>query len=140
MSVPAALGPSAADAANSPTRVVGVLDWEMATIGEPLMDLGNALAYWAEAGDDFIGRSLRRQPTHLPGMLTRHEVVESYCDRTGRNPGHWAFYEAYGLFPLAVIAQQIYYRYQRGESHNPAFRNFWMFVTHLGWRCGRVLR
>ncbi len=122
-----------------PTRVVGVLDWEMATLGDPLMDLGNALAYWVQADDDFFIRSLRRQPTHLPGMLTRREVVAYYGEKTGRSPGHWAFYEAYGLFRLATIAQQIYHRYQRGETRNPAFRNYWMFVTYLGWRSGRVI-
>jgi aminoglycoside phosphotransferase (APT) family kinase protein len=123
-----------------PTCIVGVLDWEMATIGDPLMDLGNALAYWVQADDDFFIRALRRQPTHLPGMLTRREVVEHYCARTGRNVSNWTFYEVYGLFRLAVIAQQIYYRYQRGESRNRAFRNFWLFVNYLGWRCGRLIR
>ena len=123
-----------------PARVMGVLDWEMATLGDPLMDLGNALAYWVQADDDFFLRSLRRQPTHLPGMLTRREVVEYYAQKTGRGVGDWAFYEVYGLFRLAVIAQQIYYRYQQGQTRNPAFRNFWMFVTYLGWRCGRVIR
>ena len=59
-----------------PTRIVGVLDWEMATVGDPLMDLAGALAYWVEAGDDPLFRALRRQPTHLPGMLTRREVVD----------------------------------------------------------------
>lgn len=123
-----------------PTRIVGVLDWEMATLGDPLMDLGNALAYWVQADDDFFIRSLRRQPTHLPGMLTRSEVVEHYARKTGRRTDNWAFYEAFGLFRLAAIAQQIYYRYQQGQTKNPAFRNFWMFVTYLGWRCGRVIR
>jgi aminoglycoside phosphotransferase (APT) family kinase protein len=122
-----------------PTRIAGVLDWEMATLGDPLMDLGNALAYWVQADDDFFIRSLRRQPTHLPGMLTRREVVEYYARKTGRRTDHWAFYEVYGLFRLAVIAQQIYYRYQRGQTRNPAFRNFWMFVTYLDWRCGRII-
>jgi len=122
-----------------PTRIVGVLDWEMATIGDPLMDLGNALAYWVQADDDFFIRSLRRQPTHLPGMLTRREVVEHYVSKTGRTPANWAFYEVYGLFRLAAIAQQIYFRYQRGETKNPAFRHFWLFVNYLGWRCGRIL-
>ncbi len=123
-----------------PTRVIGVLDWEMATLGDPLMDLGNALAYWVQADDDFFIRSLRRQPTHLPGMLTRREVVDCYTEKTGRRADNWAFYEVHGLFRLAVIAQQIYFRYQRGESKNPAFRNFWLFVTYLGWRCGRLIR
>jgi aminoglycoside phosphotransferase (APT) family kinase protein len=123
-----------------PTRVIGVLDWEMATLGDPLMDLGNALAYWVQRDDDFFIRSLRRQPTHLPGMLSRREVVDYYAERTGRSTGRWAFYEVYGRFRLAVIAQQIYYRYQQGQTRNPAFRNFWMFVTYLGWRCERIIR
>lgn len=122
-----------------PTRVIGVLDWEMATLGDPIMDLGNALAYWVEANDDFLIRSLRRQPTHLPGMLTRAEVVRYYAERTGRRVEPWAFYEVYGLFRLAAIAQQIYFRYHHGETTNRAFRHFWLFVTYLGWRCGRII-
>ena len=58
-------------ASDDPTRVIGVLDWELATFGDPLMDLGNTLAYWVQADDDVVFRSFRRQPTHLPGMLTR---------------------------------------------------------------------
>jgi aminoglycoside phosphotransferase (APT) family kinase protein len=123
-----------------PTKVRGVLDWEMATLGDPLMDLGGALAYWVQADDDFFLRSLRRQPTHLPGMLTRREVVEYYYERTGRHAADWTFYEVYGLFRLAGIAQQIYYRYQKGQTRNKGFRNFWLFVTYLGWRCHRRIR
>ena len=124
----------------APTRVVGVLDWEMATLGDPLMDLGGALAYWVQADDDFFLRSLRRQPTHLPGMLTRREVVEYYAEKTGWRTDDWSFYEVFGLFRLAGIAQQIYHRYHRGESRNRAFRHFWLFVTYLGWRCRRIMR
>ena len=69
-----------------PTRIIAVLDWEMATLGDPLMDLGNSLAYWIQASDDPIARSMRRQPTHVPGMLTRAEVVDYYCDRMGFRP------------------------------------------------------
>jgi aminoglycoside phosphotransferase (APT) family kinase protein len=127
-------------AAEDPTRVVGVLDWEMATLGDPLMDLGNALAYWVQSDDDFLMRSMRRQPTHLPGMLRRAEVVEVYLDRTGLRPHNWAFYEVYGLFRLAVIAQQIYYRYHHRQTRNPAFRNFWVLVHYLDWRCRRLIR
>ncbi len=65
-------------APDDPQRIVGVLDWEMATLGDPLMDLGNSLAYWVQADDDRIMRALRRQPTHLAGMLTRAQVVEHY--------------------------------------------------------------
>ena len=125
---------------DDPLRIIGVLDWEMATLGDPLMDLGNALAYWVEADDDRVFRAFRRQPTHLPGMFTRREVVEYYCDRMGYSPDHWAFYEVYGLFRLAVIVQQIYYRYHHKQTRNPAFRNFWFVANYLIWRCGRIIR
>jgi aminoglycoside phosphotransferase (APT) family kinase protein len=123
-----------------PTRVIGVLDWEMATLGDPLMDLGNSLAYWVQEDDDFIIRSMRRQPTHLPGMLTRREVVEYYCDRMGFRPGNLVFYEVYGLFRLAVIVQQIYYRYHHRQTRNPAFKRFWAMAHYLDWRCRRLVR
>lgn len=125
---------------DDPMRVIGVLDWEMATLGDPLMDLGNSLAYWVEAGDDRLQQSLRRQPTHLPGMLTRREVVEYYCDRTGFRTDNWTFYEVYGLFRLAVIVQQIYYRYHHRQTRNPAFRHFWAANHYLHWRSRRAIR
>lgn len=125
---------------DDPTRVVGILDWEMATLGDPLMDLGNSLAYWVQADDDIVARSTRRQPTHLPGMLTRREVVAYYLERTGLAPRNLAFYEVYGLFRLAVIAQQIYYRYHHRQTRNPAFRRFWMLAHYLEWRCHRLIR
>jgi aminoglycoside phosphotransferase (APT) family kinase protein len=125
---------------HDPARILGVLDWEMATLGDPLMDLGNSLAYWVQADDDFVMRSVRRQPTHLPGMLTRREVVDYYCERSGLRPASWAFYEVYGLFRLAVIAQQIYYRYFHRQTRNPAFRRFWLIEHYLEWRCRRVIR
>ena len=124
---------------DDPTRVIGVLDWEMATLGDPLMDLGNSLAYWIQADDDFIARMTRRQPTNVPGMLTRAEVVEYYKEKTGIAIENWTFYEVYGLFRLSVIAQQIYYRYHHREVRNPAFKNFWVLVNYLHWRCRRVL-
>lgn len=125
---------------DDPTRVVGILDWEMATLGDPLMDLGVSLAYWVQADDDVVARSTRRQPTHLPGMLTRREVVAYYLERTGLAPRSLAFYEVYGLFRLAVIAQQIYYRYHHGQTRNPAFKRFWLMAHYLEWRCRRLIR
>ncbi|MFE2302714.1 phosphotransferase family protein [Streptomyces sp. NPDC059445] len=121
-------------------RITGVLDWEMATLGDPLMDLGSALAYWVQADDDRMARATRRQPSHLPGMLTRTEIVERYCDRTGLPAGNWPFYETFGLFRLAVIAQQIYYRYHHKQSRNPAFRNLWLAVNYLDRRCRSAIR
>ncbi|GAA3052646.1 phosphotransferase family protein [Actinokineospora globicatena] len=119
--------------------VVAVLDWEMATLGDPLMDLGGALAYWIQADDDAFFQRARRQPTHLPGMPTRAELVAHYAERTGSPLPDWSFYEVFGLFRLAVIMQQIYYRYHHGQTHNPAFEDFWTFVAYLEWRCREVI-
>jgi len=124
---------------DDPTRVVGVLDWELATLGDPLMDLGNTLAYWVQADDDVLAQQTRRQPTHLPGMLTRREVIDYYCSKTGFDAHDFRFHEAYGLFRLSAIAQQIYYRYHHGQTRNPAFKRFWLFVNYLHWRCRRVI-
>lgn len=121
-------------------EVVGVLDWEMATVGDPLMDLGCSLAYWVESGDGRGMHALRRQPTHLPGMLTRADVVARYAERTGQAVPAWAFYEVFGLFRLAVIVQQIYRRYHRRETRNPAFRHYWAAVRYLDLRCRRLAR
>jgi aminoglycoside phosphotransferase (APT) family kinase protein len=118
--------------------VVGVLDWEMATLGDPLMDLGGALAYWVQADDDEMMRMSKRQPTDLPGMPTRAEVVRQYADRTGLAVDAWTFYEVFGLFRLAAIAQQIYYRFHHGQTTNPAFEHYWYFVTYLDERCRRL--
>lgn len=125
---------------NDPTRVIGVLDWELATIGDPLMDLGNMLAYWVEEGDDRLYKSTRRQPTTLPGMLTRNEVIDYYCSAMGFKPENIAFYQVYGLFRLAGIAQQIYYRYHHKQTRNPAFKNFWIFVNYLNYRSSKLIK
>jgi len=118
-----------------PMNVIGVLDWEMATLGDPLMDLGNSLAYWVQADDDETFRRMRRQPTHLPGMLTRQEAVDYYAARTGRQVDDITFYLVYGLFRLAVIVQQIYYRYHHGQTTNPAFKGFIHITNYLEQRC-----
>jgi aminoglycoside phosphotransferase (APT) family kinase protein len=121
--------------------VVGVLDWEMATVGDPLMDLGGALAYWVEVGDDEFFQQFRRQPSSEPGMWSRWEIVEHYAARTGRSvsPEAWRFYEVFGLFRLAVIAQQIWYRYFHGQTHNDAYAVFGPAVAYLEQRCRRIL-
>ncbi|AZQ85946.1 phosphotransferase family protein [Colwellia sp. Arc7-635] len=126
--------------ANDYTKVLGVLDWELATLGDPLMDLGNTLAYWVEPGDDFLAQSTRRQPTHLAGMLTRKEVIAYYCKKMNITVDDFTFYEVYGLFRLAGIVQQIYYRYHHGQTNNPAFKNFWIFVHYLMHRCKKAIR
>ncbi|MGP5100146.1 phosphotransferase family protein [Psychrobacter celer] len=125
--------------ATDPTKVIGVLDWEMATLGDPLMDLGSALAYWIEADDNMIMQQSRRQPTHLKGMMTREEVVDYYLERTGLQIDNWTFYEVFGLFRLAGIVQQIYYRYYHKQTTNPAFKNFWIIVHVLHAKCLKLI-
>jgi aminoglycoside phosphotransferase (APT) family kinase protein len=105
-------------------RIVGVLDWELATVGDPLMDLGSSLAYWVDRDDEPAFASLRRQPSHLPGMPTREEFVQRYLQLSGRRCDDFTFYEVFGLFRLAVIIQQIWARYRAGQTTNPAFAGF----------------
>ena len=122
-----------------PLQIMGVLDWEMATVGDPLMDLGNSLAYWVEAGDEPQFQMMRRQPTHLKGMLTRKEVIEYYLDKTGRQVESFTFYEVYGLFRLAVIIQQIYYRFYHGQTKDKRFAGFVHAAKYLESRCLRLI-
>ncbi|MFC7977992.1 phosphotransferase family protein [Streptomyces cinereoruber] len=121
-------------------RVTGVLDWEPATPGDPLMDLGSALAHWVQADDGHAARVMPRRPSRLPGMLTRAEVVERYRDRTGLSTDDWPFCEVFGLFRLAVIAQRIHHRYRHRQTRNPAFRNLWAAVHPLDHRCRTTIR
>ncbi len=123
-----------------PTKVIGVLDWELATLGDPLMDLGNSLAYWTEAGDDRFAQFMRRQPTHMKGMLSRQEVIDYYLKKTNFEVDDMRFYEVYGLFRLAGIVQQIYYRYYHKQTTNPAFKNMWIMVHYLIHRCKKAIR
>lgn len=125
-----------------PTRPVGLLDWEMATVGDPLMDLGSALAYWVERDDGPLTKSLRSQPTQVPGMLTRDEVVEYYCCRRGIgiDDHEWMFYRVFGLFRLAVICQQMFRRYRHKQAPNATVRLFGIAVVLLERRCRRIIR
>jgi len=103
------------------TRIVGVLDWEMCTLGDPLTDLGTALAYWADADDSEELKEIRSVPTTLPGTLTRAQLAERYEKLTGRDTGDIVFYLAFARFKVAVIVQQIYYRYAQGLTHDARF-------------------
>jgi len=122
-------------------RVVAVLDWEMATVGDPLMDLGGSLAYWIEAGDSEFLQRFRRQPSHVAGMWTREEIVARYAEGTGLSvtAEQWRFYEVFGVFRLAVIAQQIWYRYYHRQTTNAAYAVFGPAVGELESRCRTLL-
>lgn len=104
---------------SQPERILAVLDWEMATVGDPLMDLGTSLAYWAEADDPDILKQFNL--THLPGNLTRTEVIDFYKKRSKLDFKDFLFYYVFGLFKIGVIAQQIYKRFVLGFTQDPRF-------------------
>ncbi|MEM9850057.1 MAG: phosphotransferase family protein [Bacteroidota bacterium] len=124
----------------NPTVVTGVLDWEMATVGDPLMDLGGSLAYWIEATDPYCWRLLRRQPTQVKGMMSRDEVVDYYLDKMGWSGLNMKYYYIFGIFRLAVIIQQIYYRYYHKQTTNPQFKIFAIAVDMLETYCRKMIR
>ncbi|MBA3465468.1 MAG: phosphotransferase family protein [Deltaproteobacteria bacterium] len=101
--------------------ITGVLDWEMTTIGDPLMDLGTSLSYWAQASDPPAYHQLPFGPTARPGMMTREEVARRYLERSGRKTDDLVFFYAFGLLKTAVIAQQIYYRFAKGLTTDARF-------------------
>ena len=127
-------------APEQPERIIGVLDWEMATLGDPLMDLGCALSYWVQADDAEELLAIRQGPTQLPGMWSRQQLAEHYAQRTGIAVGQMDFYLAYGLFRLAVIAQQIYYRYYHGQTQDERFKAFGQFAAVLSRQVERIMK
>ena len=100
------------------TDILAVLDWEMATVGDPLMDLGTSLGYWAEANDP---PALKYGLTWLPGNLNRQEAASRYAEKSGRDLKNLLFYYVFGLFKIGVIVQQIYARYKKGLTKDPRF-------------------
>jgi aminoglycoside phosphotransferase (APT) family kinase protein len=123
-----------------PLDIIGVLDWEMTTLGDPMMDLGGSLAYWVQADDAPAFQSLRNQPSHAPGMLTRREIIAYYGERSGRTVDNFDFYEAFGLFRLMVIMQQIYRRFALGQTTNQRFADLGASAAYLGERCRKLIR
>jgi aminoglycoside phosphotransferase (APT) family kinase protein len=117
--------------ANHVTKIAGVLDWEMCTIGDPLSDLGGALAYWVERGDPEDLRAIHWAPTDAPGSLTRAELAQRYAEKTGRDISHIPFYLAFAYFKIAAIVQQIYYRYQQGLTKDERFASLPVVVEAL---------
>jgi aminoglycoside phosphotransferase (APT) family kinase protein len=103
------------------TRIAGVLDWEMATVGDPLSDLGTSLAYWVDPQDPEELQRIRWCPSTYPGSMTRAQLVERYARMTGRDVSQMAFYLAFARLKLAVIVQQIYYRYYQGLTKDSRF-------------------
>ena len=107
-----------------PLQVIGVLDWEMSTVGDPLMDLGCTLGYWVQVDDPEFFRESRTMPSDIEGAPTRREIVERFQQRTGLQVDNFPFYFCFGLFRLLVIGQQIYYRYYHGHTTDVRFKGF----------------
>jgi len=123
----------------NPRQVSTILDWEMATIGDPLMDLGTTLGYWVEASEiaqlsaSFVG------PTWLPGALTREELVDRYAARRGLASCNMRYYYVFGLFKIAVIVQQIYARFARGSTGDPRFATLNSCVRQMARQATRAI-
>lgn len=114
------------------TRITAVLDWEMVTVGDPLMDLGTTLGYWmsADAGEEMLNMPFN--PRVLMENISRQELVEMYADASGRDVSNILYYYVFGTFKIAVIAQQIYSRFVKGFTQDKRFANFDKFVAALG--------
>src|SRR5699024_6423583 len=115
------------------SEMTGLFDWEMTTIGDPLDDVGAAMSYWIQADDremlkNGLGKSLVNV---LEGFYTRDKFMEEYAKRSGRNLDHIDFYLTFAYFKLAVIIQQIYYRYKQGQTQDERFAHFNKFVQNL---------
>ena len=113
-------------------NVKAILDWEMATLGDPLMDLGTSIGYWVNQDDPDFMKQLQLSPTTLPGNPSRGEFVEMYAKKSGQDVGDFVFYFVYGLFKIAVIVQQIYYRYKQGHTQDKRFASLGMAVKGCG--------
>ena len=117
---------------NDLTKIVAVLDWEMTTIGSPLMDFGTTLGYWMskEVGEQIL--SMPFNPRVLMENITRQDLAEMYADKSGKDLSKILYYYVFGTFKIAVIAQQIYYRFAKGFTNDKRFEHFNMFVATLG--------
>ncbi|MDO9264084.1 MAG: phosphotransferase family protein, partial [Desulfosalsimonadaceae bacterium] len=124
---------------DSPAEITGILDWEMATIGDPLMDLGSSLGYWINPDDSEEALMIRMMPTNAPGMMTRKALVERYGQISGKPIDNFDFYYCFGLFRLAVIAQQIYYRFYHGQTKDKRFAQLVFAVVILEKAAQRVV-
>ena len=125
---------------NDPHKILAVLDWEICALGDPLMDLGSSLAYWMQADDPIALRGLVMQPSAAPGMLTRREILDLYQEKTGLDTSDFTFYLVYGYWRVAVILQQIYYRYFQGQTQDERFKTFGIATQHLGEHCQRLIK
>lgn len=112
----------------NPDEVIGVFDWELSTIGDPLTDLGSTLAYWTEPGEGDTGLT---SITALPGFASRKEVLERYANKSGLDVSNIDYYLTFGFYKIAVILQQIYYRWKIGETKDERFGKLNVGIKNL---------
>jgi aminoglycoside phosphotransferase (APT) family kinase protein len=113
------------------TKITGVLDWEMATIGDPLMDFGTSLSYWMEPDDAALFQQPLFGVTTKPGMMRRADVAARYFEKSGRRTDQLVFYYVFGLYKTSVVLQQIYYRFVKGLTQDPRFAPLGMIVRGI---------
>jgi aminoglycoside phosphotransferase (APT) family kinase protein len=121
------------------TTIVAILDWEMATIGDPLMDLGTTLGYWVESSDTEQWQQSGFVLTRLPGNFTREDLFEYYVSRSGSGMDNPVFYYAYGLLKIAVIVQQIYFRFRKGLTKDSRFADLGRLIKACGIQAQRAI-
>lgn len=114
-------------------KMVGLFDWEMTTVGDPLADVAVAMSYWIQADDPPLLKNAFGKPsvTTYPGFYSRDEFIQAYAEKSGRDVSNMHFYLTFAYFKLAVICQQIYYRFRRGQTTDERFRKFGQFVESL---------
>jgi aminoglycoside phosphotransferase (APT) family kinase protein len=122
-----------------PAHIVAVMDWDMCTQGDPLADLGYVLNYWVEPGDDPAWRAVASMPTWRDGFPTRREAIARYAARTGFDVGSVGWHQVFAAFKLAVIIQQIYIRYLRGQTQDQRFRSYGERVLGLADKALRLI-
>lgn len=124
---------------DDPFTVKAVLDWEISALGDPLMDLGNTLAYWVQADDSAAMHNFKVQASDAEGMPSRQELLEYYGSQTGLDISRFDFYAVYGYFRNAVILQQIYYRFYHGQTKDQRFAEFGAGVEVLCNHCRELI-
>lgn len=126
---------------SNPARVVAVLDWEMCALGDPLVDVGIFLSYWIRTPGDQAGdvRDALSTVTDRPGWMSREAVLDRYAARSARDLRHIGFYETFAVFKLAVVLQQIYVRYVRGQTDDPRFATLGARVLALARRAAELM-
>jgi aminoglycoside phosphotransferase (APT) family kinase protein len=118
---------------NDPGRCEAVFDWDMCTLGDPLADLGTLLSAWIEKSE-MIGQGQVGMPSNTPGFMTRREAVERYGQRRGIDVGTVPYYYVFGIYKIAVVLQQIYVRFHRGQTQDKRFESMGQAAEMLFWR------